>query len=397
MDRFNKPTKIAKVTAMMSSYYGVDIIYFRTQDVDMENGIVKGKVYERDKWVATKKRLPQVIDIASRCFVKETREVTDYLRENSILTYDNKNTPNKEKLQTELSKDSRFTDLVIPTQKMDSFETLEKFLEEYSSIIMKPLFGKKGLGLYSLRKKGESYLLSHKRDEQLIKYNELFQFYNDFLSGEKYILQKMIESRTIEGDPFDCRIVVQKSGEGTWEIGKIFFRVGTGQKVVSNTSHGGSMIEPKSFLKKNYGDQWEEIYKRLKKIALKLPYKIEEVKKTSTMDLGLDIGIDGTGDLYLFESNNGASLSLLTSKSAIFRLEYYKYLYNTHSKLVNQTKEEKEKENRMKKHIKELNKQHQALKQEKNQYEKEMERMKSSRSWRLTNPIRKISAYLKRG
>src|SRR5699024_1975428 len=114
--------------------------------------------------------------------------------------------------------------------------------------------------------------------------------------------------------------------EGKWVIAKNFFRIGVGQKVMSNVHQGGGISDPEPFLKVNFGNKWEKINQDIEELAATLPYKIEEIKGTPTMDLGFDDGIDKSGDLYLFESNNGATKKPLIAESAMLRVEYYQYI-----------------------------------------------------------------------
>ncbi|WP_373893896.1 YheC/YheD family protein [Virgibacillus sp. CBA3643] len=397
MQRSTKPSKIAKVTALMCSHYGIDLIYLTPWDVNQHDGMIKGKMYRQNKWISVKKELPPIIDVSSKCFKKDTKEIMDYLRNNTTLTFDKKNTPNKEKLQDELSKDSNFAHLVIPTSPLDSFQRLEDFLAKYNSIIMKPLFGNRGRGLHSLRKQGNQYILGYREEEKKLSHDQLLDYYNNFLTDEKYILQKLIESKTNEGYPFDCRVQVQKNGNGKWVVAKNFFRIGIGQKVMSNVHQGGGISDVEPFLKANFKNHWKEINQKLEDLAETLPYKIEKIKGTPTMDLGFDIGIDRDGKLYLFESNNGATKKPLIAESAMLRVEYYQYIRETYL----EPEQEMEKDTKMKSatldpQIKELQDKNQALIQERDVYRKKWSQMQQSRSWRLTGPIRKISSLLKK-
>jgi len=380
-----KPPLVAKVSAIMGQYYGFEIIYFTPEDINLNNGYVNGKKYSNNKWRPIKTKLPYLVDASSKSFNRNTREITAYLRENTVLTFDKKNTPNKEKLQKLLSHEKEFKHLVIPSEKLNSFYTLQTFLNEYSSVVVKPVSGMRGEDIYGISKQNDVYILSHKTEEFKLNYDKLYNFYENYLSGEKYMVQKMINSRTLDGAPFDCRIVVQKNRQGKWVIAKMFFRIGTGQKIVSNTSHGGSISDPKPFLKNNFGSQWKNIYQELKNIAVTIPYTFEMFKGTPTMDLGLDIGIDKNGDLFVFELNNGASVKRLTSESAILRLEYYQYLIETHPDL------KKIKKNIRKKNVKKKN-----LKKERDFYKNEYDKLVKSKSWRLTMPLRKFSSFLKK-
>jgi len=64
----------------------------------------------------------------------------------------------------------------------------------------------------------------------------------------------------------------------------------------------------------------------LNQIAATLPYKIEELRGTHIMSLGIDIGIDRNGELYLFEVNDGPSTATLISDVAYHKSNYYNYI-----------------------------------------------------------------------
>ncbi|WP_245628034.1 YheC/YheD family protein [Shouchella shacheensis] len=408
MQRSAKPSKLAKATALMCKNYGMELIYLRPRDVNLEHGTVKGKVYRKNKWVSVEKKLPGLIDAVAQCFKKENREIMSYLRENTVLTFDPKNTPNKKKLQEELLKDPQFSHLVIPTQTLDDFHTLENFLANYSAIIMKPLYGNRGRGLYILRKQGNKYILGYREEEKILNRDELITHYEEYLKDERYLLQKYIESKTKFGDPFDCRVHVQKNRKGKWEIAKIFVRMGLGQKVMSNVHQGGGISDPEPFLKSNFGERWEEINQKLEELAVTLPYKIEELKRTPTMDLGFDVAIDRDGELYLFESNNGAATAPLLAESAMLRVEYYQYLQKVHPHLkahikeIKNTKRQRAQRARRdqvvkwERKIKRLQDEKQAILKERDQFKRKYDDIKQSKSWRLTIPVRKVRSLFKR-
>ena len=389
MDVYKNPTLVATATAIMGAHYNIEIVYFNPKNIDMDKGLINGRQYRNNKWRPVTTKIPALIDAGSKTFNKSfnenTKEIISYLKQNTVLTLDKKGTPNKERLQHLLFQDSNFAHLVIPSKNLISMNILEEFLIKYDSIILKPIYGRQGKGIYSLRKQGEKYILSYGTEESNLNYTELKKFYEKYLVEKKYLVQKMINSKTNEGYPFDCRIVVQKNRTGKWTIGKMFFRIGTGQKVVSNTFQGGSTSDPKPFLKANFGSKWNDVYKKLEEVALTLPYKFEEIKGTPTMDLGLDMGIDENGDLYLFEINHGAAMKRLASISARLRLEYYQYLIETHPDLK-----------KIKKNIRKKNAEKKNLKKERDFYKNEYDKLVKSKSWRLTMPLRKFSSFLKK-
>ncbi|GAB3063656.1 YheC/YheD family protein [Salinicoccus sesuvii] len=404
MQRLDKPTTLAKSVALMSSHYGMEVIYLRPWDVDIEKGTVEGKMYQDGKWVTVERELPRLIDATDPCFKKDTKEIISYLRKNTVLPYDRKNIPNKQRLQEELSKDENFAEYMIPTRTLDDFEALQDFMKEYSTIVIKPLFGERGRGVSILRKQGDAYILGHGTEERELDRDELLQYFKEVWMSEKHLMQKYIKSRTKQGDPFDCRIHVQKNRKGEWVIAKMFIRVGTNQKVMSNVNQGGGISDPKLFLKANFGEGWENIYQNLKNLGEELPHKVEEMKGTPTMDFGFDVAIEESGDLYLIEANRGGTTAPLIAQSAMLRVEYYQHLRETHPKLKNANVKKKpnkvnskgnDQGSSMNERINQLEAENRRLTKEKEQHKKEYEKITKSNSWRLTVPVRKVSALIK--
>src|SRR5699024_1278039 len=222
MDVYKKPTLVATATAIMGAHYNIEIVYFNPKNIDMDKGIINGRQYRNNKWRPVTTKIPALIDAGSKTFNKSfnenTKEIISYLKQNTVLTLDKKGTPNKERLQHLLFQDSNFAHLVIPSKNLISMNILEEFLIKYDSIILKPIYGRQGKGIYSLRKQGEKYILSYGTEESNLNYTELKKFYEKYLVEKKYLVQKMINSKTNEGYPFDCRIVVQKNRTGKWTI-----------------------------------------------------------------------------------------------------------------------------------------------------------------------------------
>lgn len=325
MRNFKKPPELAYLTAKMRKYYGINIVYLTPLDIDVDNHTATGKILVGEEWIPTKVEIPKLIDISAYCFKKKNRKVTDYLRENVYLTDNRKNRINKEKLQKELLKDDKLSHLVIPTSRYKSVDDIFRKIKEYDVIVLKPIYGERGKNIYIIRKNGFKYIVGHNKEEETLSKRQLSRFFEE-KSLKRYIIQKYVTSRALNGDPFDCRIHFEKNGQGKWEIAKMYIRIGIGQTVISNMNQGGAMAEPKGFLKANFPDKWEEIYQKLLDLGETFPYKYEELRKTDMMTLGIDIGIDQKGQLYIFEANTASFTAPLKAEVVNLRTQYYKYL-----------------------------------------------------------------------
>src|SRR5690625_3553078 len=202
VDIVKKPRKIVKITAMLAHYYGLNIIYFTPNDVNLERNTVNGKILINNKWKTVEKELPPILDVTSRSYRKQYRKTMNYLRERAILTFDKLNTPNKEKLQKSLSENKLLSSLVIPTERLTTINKFMNFIYKHTNIIAKPLFGQQGYDVYSIKLLNDKYVLSYDDVEKIISYSELVGLYKNVLSRRKYILQKRISSITKENIPF---------------------------------------------------------------------------------------------------------------------------------------------------------------------------------------------------
>ena len=333
--RNNKnPTELAKLVSITSKSYGIDVIYLRPKDVDMLNGKVSGKIFINNKWIQIQTELPKFIDISRFCFKRKNREIINYLRENTILSDDGRISFNKKRLQEKLSEDPKFKNLVIPSKIANEFDDILNFVEDYKKIVLKPVSGQFGDGIYILIKDDKNYRLLFKDNEEILSKQEIHNFFNEKIKGKRYLIQKYINSKTRQGYPFDCRINVEKNGKGEWETARKFIRIGIGQKVVSNISQGGGVSNVKPFLKTNFGDKWKQIINDIDEIANTLPYKIEQLRETELMTLGIDIGIDSDGKVYLFETNSAPGTTQLRAEVALLRAQYYNFVLNNYVKSI---------------------------------------------------------------
>jgi len=155
---------------------------------------------------------------------------------------------------------------------------------------------------------------------------EFYNFYMEEIHDNKYIIQKFIDSRSVQGHPYDCRINVEKNGEGEWTLARKFIRIGIGQKVVSNISQGGGVSNTIPFLKSNFPKEYLKIERKLEEVGKIIPKKVEELRGTTLMTLAIDVGIDKNGEVYIFEVNSAPGTTQLRDRIALIRSDYYKYV-----------------------------------------------------------------------
>ncbi|GAB3058634.1 YheC/YheD family protein [Virgibacillus ainsalahensis] len=328
------PMKVARLLAKTSKYNGIDLVYINPSDVDMERKIINGRILEENKWVYREVPIPPFIDISTYSF--KYKEVVNFLRENSVLS--NEKIGSKTQVSRKIKDEGSFANLIIPSLTYTGFDKLEQFLIKHQQIVMKPQNGLRGNNIYMLTLEEDGYLLSYNKNEEKISRDALQAFTENVLTKRKYVLQKYIASKTANGDPFDCRIRLEKNGKGKWAVPIYLIRIGTNQKVVSNVAQGGSVTTMRPFLEDNFEKNAEALEDAIKNIGRKLPYKVEKIFNTSLVSLGIDIGIDrNTGELYLFEIETGPGFEFGMGEIALAKSEYYKYILNNLDDITSDT------------------------------------------------------------
>lgn len=204
----------------------------------------------------------------------------------------------------ELSSRVPFTCLYKTAQ--DVFDSLDK----YKTVFIKPVAGLGGHGITQVRQSGEKFTLKYRENgknqsDVLQSKQEAAEYLTAKFSDGRYLIQQSIDLIQIKGHVVDFRCVMQKNQSGKWSCRAIIGRYGDRGSVVSNISSGGKAVSienlagslplPKSkahHLSDEIGDFALQICSALDEYGL------------NCGTLGLDIGADITGNLWLIEINN---------------------------------------------------------------------------------------------
>lgn len=322
-----RPGHLARLMSMVGKEHGLKIVYFNLKDVNIDENTINGKMLVNNKWIDVEVNTPKFTDINPNLFRrKKYQKQINHLRNHTHLSVDKRMPLPKDKLQEAFTDDPNVSKYLIPTINITSFEDIISFMKEHDEIVLKPVYSNQGKNIYKISKNRFRYVLDFYRERQILSKRSLRKFYNKNIKNKVFIAQKYIDSSTAQnGHPFDCRIHVEKNGRNKWRNVKNFIRVGIGQSVISNINQGGGIADINQFLKANYPNNWKTILANIKKAAKIIPYKVEKATNYEYMTMGLDIGIDKKGELFLFEVNDYPILSPMRSEVAMVRIQYYKY------------------------------------------------------------------------
>lgn len=154
--------------------------------------------------------------------------------------------------------------------------------------------------------------------------------------GGRFLVQQGIPLRLPSGRYHDYRMLVQKNGQGVWELTGMAGRVGAARSVTSNLHGGGHAVRAEVLLKKWLGS--EEKASKAMKTAEKLGLEAAAFLEDSfgaLCELALDLAIDREGKIYVLEVNPKPAREVFarsgdsgTYRKALVRpLEYAMWVY----------------------------------------------------------------------
>ncbi|QTH44120.1 YheC/YheD family protein [Cohnella sp. LGH] len=190
-------------------------------------------------------------------------------------------------------------------------EKIKELLEKHQFLYYKPSAGSLGAGIYRLtyhprkgyfiryRKSGGNVLLRFSTFAGLMKM--LRARHGGDLNN--YVAQQGIRLVEIDNCPIDFRFHMHKDGRNEWVVAGIGAKKAGRGSVTTHIKNGGSLMTPEQALGRAFGARSEEVLKEARTVAVRLSEAIERNYSHQLGELGLDIGIDRDGEVWMFEAN----------------------------------------------------------------------------------------------
>jgi glutathione synthase/RimK-type ligase-like ATP-grasp enzyme len=183
-------------------------------------------------------------------------------------------------------------------------------LKRQRAAVIKPSAGTHGIGVVRISRENGRYTVCGRGQE-----NKPFQrafrteaglktFVTRFVGGRSFLLQPYLTLHTPDHVPYDVRVLVQKNGIGQWQTTGKAVRIGDKKSITSNL-HGGGRAAPLSdFLAGIFPEEQRiRIEHEIEQLVQLLPPILEE-QHGRLVELGIDIGIDTNGHVWLIEVNS---------------------------------------------------------------------------------------------
>lgn len=201
----------------------------------------------------------------------------------------------------------------LPETHLYTEQLLASMIAQHDELYIKPVHGSQGRNIIQLAREDGLFhaSLSSLPAKELPAFStipELAKAISPIVKKQLCIIQKGIQLSELNGRRMDFRVLCHKNAQHFWKVTSIVARVSAEQYFVSNIARGGEVMKPIQTLSLIFGkEQARQQVALMKELALETAEAIGQHAEGLTAELGIDIGIDIKGNLWLIEANSKPS------------------------------------------------------------------------------------------
>ncbi|MCL6617547.1 MAG: YheC/YheD family protein, partial [Anoxybacillus ayderensis] len=229
------------------------------------------------------------------------------------------------------------------TMKYKSFEDVLTMINQHNYVFVKSFYGSRAREVMSIMKRENVFEVMFIKNDNLMveqmNVEQLKQHIESFTKHKPFLIQQGILLMTFQQRPFDIRILMLKNGEGRWE--PIYDLINLAEEHSSITT----VCDNRQYDFKAIYSSLCETYRTVPSIAhlhtfAKHVCEAIEKKFGHFAEIGLDVGIDKSGHIWLIEANSkpekypGPDLPLYVkqpSRSFMATIDYATYITMPHT------------------------------------------------------------------
>jgi YheC/D like ATP-grasp len=332
------PEKVSRayLYSAIAKAEGMDFVYFTSKGVNFNKRIITGYQYEAGEWLMRDFPFPDVIMNIVGPITKKQGDI--YHRLKKEIPFTSFPTGTKLSVYNRIKKDGRFKDYLIPYKRLKQPIEVLSFLAKHQNIIIKPISGHHGNQVIRVEKGEQNYIL-HDGERKEMNQLELLDYMAGVLKNTKMLMQKFISCKRKTGETYDIRLHAQKDGTGKWKNTMIYPKIGATKKVATNLGQGGQITILKNFLENEFEDEAFNIQRQIEVFSIQFVKHFDELYKHVFDEIGIDIGLDAEGRIWIYEVNWRPGQMFFESKAAKNAVQYAKWVAKTTKEEVHENTE----------------------------------------------------------
>lgn len=318
-------TDVEEIFITVAQNRGHEAYVFVAKNVDFERRKIFGRTIENGRIVEKEFDFPDVVQ--NRLAVKAEDKET-YLKLAEMIPFSTNRVGTKKQVEQRLKRVPELEKFLIEVEDCKDLETIEKYLDKYPKIILKPLASNQGKGIYSIEQNSGKYILKKFDEEQNIDQQQLKEFFNDHIKNRNYSISPFFRSEAVNKQTTVFRMHLTRGAGGRWQMIKFFPYVNINPNVDITNGMQGALIttREKLFLEQNYPTCHNDIQQSIRELFKIFPTAFQKLYAWRLDALGLDLGIDQEGNIGIFEVNAGPGIGFMAYPVAKAQVEYYEWL-----------------------------------------------------------------------
>ncbi|MEW9669841.1 YheC/YheD family protein [Ammoniphilus sp. 3BR4] len=283
-----------------------NVLYlFSLQDIKFKKRKIKGYLLTPDgRWEQRRFKWPDaVIDK----YFDTSHKLYEDIRKHDLLPFTEHQLPGKWELHNILWKVPSLRPF-LPVTCTYSPHALKKMLRRFPLLYIKPFDGTWGNGIVKIERHTDGFLAvgrkRKKKIQEFIPQSEIIPWIDRWVDRIPFVIQQGLHLNLLKDRVADMRILIQKNEKGKWQITGQGMRIGAPKSPVSNLHGGGAGKEVFPVLQSIFGiKKVKNLLRKCHEISYLVADTIEQ-KYGRMMELGLDIGIDNQGQIWIIEVND---------------------------------------------------------------------------------------------
>ncbi|MFN7252823.1 MAG: YheC/YheD family protein [Anaerobacillus sp.] len=197
-----------------------------------------------------------------------------------------------------------------------TYSNIAYLIQQYQTAYLKPKNGLAGRGIYSITKHGDQYILNNENSVSMHKsLVEVLEEIKYPQKSKRYLAQQGIRLIEYKGRKLDFRININKNIENQWVITGIAGKVAGKKSVTTHVRLGGKIYSCDEILAATFDEKAPIIKEAIEKAVINIASAIEDSLNGNLGELGIDIGVDKEGKVWMFEANSKPGRSIFKHPS----------------------------------------------------------------------------------
>jgi hypothetical protein len=202
----------------------------------------------------------------------------------------------------------------IPITKLYSKNNLVDMLQQHPVLFLKPLHGSQGRNIIRIEQDRGVYKLQFsyfKENQNSLTIHDIEKLQiaiSPFIKKNTYLIQQGISFIQHQNRLMDFRVLCHKNNQDIWNVTSVVARLSAEKQFVSNIARGGETMKPLKALTLFFDSKTcKQQIIFIKELAIEISNVISVNSEGLTGELGIDIGIDPQGHLWIIEANSKPS------------------------------------------------------------------------------------------